>query len=79
MPMVTWMMSPVDDEAEESDVNMEVNMEAAEPEPVKKTKTMKKKQTKAGLKGKKKVTVLQDKIRAIRKEVPNPEAGLRVQ
>jgi len=52
---------------EESDVDMEV----AEPEPVKKKTT--KKKTKAGSKRKKNIIrpKLQDEIRAVRKEVPN--------
>jgi len=53
------------------DEELDVNMEVAEPEPVKKMMT--KKKTKAGLKGKKNITrpKLQDKIRAICREVPN--------
>jgi hypothetical protein len=61
--------SPMDDE--QPKINMEVIVE----KPVPKTKT------KGGTKGKKKVTMpkLRDEIRAIRKEAPNPETGLRVQ
>jgi len=58
-------------ECKRGDEELDVDMEVAEPEPVKKKTT--KKKTKAGLKGKKNVIrlKLQDEIRAVCKEVPN--------